>query len=122
MADPIVIFSSLELPSDRGDAIYNGGYKLHALWCKLLNQHGHAAYRMNRDGTYQPWLIDPQPCVSYETAAAWVREGRPLRVMTTWIVADLTLNLAPHPYFFNAEIGHSACGAHFQALHRWLPQ
>ncbi len=122
MSQPVILFSSCENPAHSGDMLYNGGYKLQALWVKLLRQHGHDAYRVTQDGTQLSWMIESVPCLSMAQASKIARSGPPVRVMTTWIVAEQTLQLTDHPYYFDAEIAHTMCGKHFEAIKRWLPR
>jgi hypothetical protein len=120
MPDPIVLFSSLEATGN-GDALYNGGFKLQSLWIKLLRQHGIEAFRVTRDGTQLDWMIEHQPVMSLQRAHKIVQSRHPVRVMTTWIVAEQALRLAPRPYFYDAEIAHTMSGQHFITLKLWQP-
>ena len=121
MAKPTVLFASIEYPGDQGDDVSNGGVKLQSVWQKLLREHGHEAYRITWDGTQLPWLIDPQPVISFKEARKLARLSKPLRVMTTWIVSRPVLELVDRPYYFDAELGHTAYGEHLIQFGRWLP-
>lgn len=122
MSKPIILFGSIERAGDQGDSIYNGGFKLQSVWIKLLRQHGHEAYRVTGDGTQLPWMIEHQPAISLQQANKLANVGKPLRVVTTWIISEPILKLADRPYYFDAEIAHTSNGRHFEALKRWLPK
>lgn len=122
MAKPVIVFSSCENAQQTGDGIYNGGTKLQTIWCKLLRQHGHDAYLCTYTGEHEEWMIEHAPYISIRQANKIARQGRPLRVMTTWIVSEMALSITAHPYFYDAEIAHTSCAHHFVALQRWLPE
>lgn len=122
MAKPIILFSSLEDDGKNGDARSNGGYKLQTIWGKLLRQHGYEAYRVTRDGTQLPWMIEHIPVISIRAANKMSRLGKPMRVMTTWIVAKPAMNISENLYFYDAELAHTCHANHFVALKKWLPK
>jgi hypothetical protein len=122
MAKPIILFSSLEDDGKNGDAIYNGGYKLQTIWAKLLRQHGYQAYRVTRDGTQLDWMIEHIPAIALRDAKRMTRTKVPMRVMTTWIVAEPAMRISENLYFYDAELAHTCHANHFTTLKRWMPK
>lgn len=111
MTKPTIVFSSCEGPHQTGDwphGKYNGGVKLQNLWVKALRNMGYEAYIATLDGQHQEWLIEHQPHINIETVRQWKVEGRDLRIVTTWLAAQMVLDLAgDKAYYFDAELGHT---------------
>jgi hypothetical protein len=120
MSAPVVLFGSIVGPHDQGDSTANGGYKSHSLMVKLLRGMGVEAYRVTRDGTQLPWLIEPPPVISLATARAWVAEGRDVRGVTTWMAAREFMDAMPRVYFYDQELAFTS-REHFEDLKRRLP-
>ena len=60
---------------------YNGGTKVYNVAVQTLRAHGYDAYIATQDGTYEPWLVNHQPVISYED----VRGLQDAKVVTTWL-------------------------------------
>jgi hypothetical protein len=80
---------------------YNGGAKFYNLWTKLLCENGHEACIATQDGTYEPWLVNQQPVVSYEQ----VQQMEAPKIATGWLPTPGLEELAQGPfYYFDAEL------------------
>lgn len=120
---PVILISSANDAQSTGDAPFNGGVKLYALWVKLLRQHGYPAYVVTYDGKYTEWLMDhPLPFLSIAEAAALKASRQDIRWMTGWLWSKAFLDLAADDgiYFFDAELAFTA-GVQRNLLALWLP-
>lgn len=80
----------------------NGGSKFYNLWVKLLREHGYDACIATQDGSYEPWLVEHQPVVSYDQ----VRKMNAPTIVTGWLPTPGLEALARgRPfYYFDAEL------------------
>ena len=77
----------------------NGGTKIYNLCTKLLREHGYDACIATQDGTYEPWLVEHQPVISYAQA----RKMDAPKVVTGWLMTPELETFGPI-YYFDAEL------------------
>ena len=86
----------------------NGGTKIYNLCTKLLREHGYDACIATQDGSYEPWLVEHQPVVSYDQ----VRKMGTIKVVTGWLMTP-ELETFDSLYYFDAELKWTL---HFRAM------
>lgn len=119
----VVISSAIDASRPGGWAA-NGGTKLQEVWVKLLRRAGYEAYIATFDGTHPNWLIDHQPHVSIAQVAEWAKEGRDLRLMTTWLEAKAFIDVAAQAggfYYFDAEIAWTLHPTFYEWFKQYRP-
>lgn len=116
MEKPTILLggANLSLPK------YNGGTKYLNLLVKLLRDHDYESYLITQDGTFESWLVEHQPVISFDVAKSWAKQGRKLKSMLVWLpVIKYFLELTKQIYFFDAEIARTA-GSQFPMLKNLL--
>ena len=104
---PVILVSASKNEHDRGEAKYNGGYKVYNLWVKLLREQGYPAFIVTHDGKFDPWLIEHQPHISMETMKKWKQANIPMKFVTGWLDAKEFLDCADHFYFYDCELAYT---------------
>lgn len=116
MSKPIILLGGghLSLPK------FNGGTKYLNLLVKLLRNHNFESYVITQDGTFESWLVEHQPVISFDLAKSWAKQRRKLKSMCVWLpVAKYFLELTEQVYFYDAEIARTA-GPQFSILKKLL--
>lgn len=87
-------------------AKYNGGVKLQNLWVKLLRENGTEAYIATPDGTFDRWLVNHQPVISYSEVDRLRATGRRPKIVITWLDIIGLDEVTDHGdfYYFDAEL------------------
>ena len=85
---------------------FNGGTKIYTLWAKLLRKNGVDAHIATQDGSYEEWLVNPEPVVSYRDVENYGSRGDDVRVVTCWLDTPGLERLVGERqfYYFDAEL------------------
>ncbi len=85
---------------------FNGGTKIYTLWSKLLRANGVDAHIATQDGSYDEWLVNPEPVISYADVQTLKSQGDQVRVLTAWLETPWLEQLvgAGKFYYLDAEL------------------
>lgn len=85
---------------------FNGGTKIYTLWAQLLRRNGVDVHIATQDGSYEQWLVNPEPVISYGDVGTFKRKGDQVRVLTSWLDTPGLEQLvgAGQFYYFDAEL------------------
>lgn len=101
---------------------FSGGVKHLNLWTKVIRENGYEAFLVTEDGTFEPWLIEHQPVISFHQAKHWAKRGRNLKSLPMWLpVAKYFLELTEQIYFYDCEIARTCQPPHLPILRDLLP-
>jgi len=85
---------------------FNGGAKIYNLWAKLLRKNRVDAYIATQDGSYDKWLVNHEPVISYRDVEDFRRKGDQVRVCSGWLNTPGLERLVGEGqfYYFDAEL------------------
>jgi hypothetical protein len=105
----------------KGSHWYCGGEKLLNNLVLLLRRHGYEAYMVSMDGAHSNWLVEHAPFLSVEEFARRAAGGRPIRCVTSWVLAHAFLQHCPGFYFWDQELATTS-RSQFPVLARHMRQ
>lgn len=85
---------------------FSGGTKLQNLWVKILRENGYDAYLATIDGSYDKWLVNHQPVVSYKKVLEFKKHGYIVKIVSSWLDTpfEKILDKNDQFYYFDAEL------------------
>ncbi|MFC1497532.1 glycosyltransferase [Verrucomicrobiota bacterium] len=105
---PTVFLSACEGSEQKGDLKYNGGLKTLNNMAKILRQHGYEAFIVTYDGSYQPWLLDHQECISLNDFRDRLAKTSNVRCVTSWLRSKAFLQYChAGVYFWDMELAYT---------------
>lgn len=117
MIKPIILIGGSNLYLGK----FSGGVKHLNLWTKIIRENGYEAYLVTQDGTFESWLIEHQPVISYAKAEKWKDQNRNLKSIPMWLpVIEYYLKLTKQIYFYDCEIAKTCRPRHFTILQNLL--
>lgn len=117
MIKPIILIGGSNLYLGK----FNGGVKHLNLWTKIIRENGYEAYLVTQNGTFESWLIEHQPVISYAKAEKWRDQNRNLKSIPMWLpVIEYYLKLTKQIYFYDCEVAKTCRSRHFTILQNLL--
>ncbi len=101
---PIIFISACTNPQIPGGWKYSGGIKEYHCLTKLLRAKGYQAYIVTYDGSYEPWLIEHQPCISLAEFLQIAKSHSDIRCVTSWAEAGAFIRECKQLYFWDMEL------------------